>query len=136
RRTARLDPRGAEPYRCSGVSLLGRRQYGPALEALRKALALRPGYPEAVWARAQIHLWQGRPGEALKELDPLVARLPKGPPETLHVRAGVYQAPGRLGGAAAGRRRMFGRQPKGPGASVRPGRGSRREGPPGEGPAG
>src|SRR5262249_36485735 len=80
---ARLAPKDAEPSRCAGVILLGRRQYGPALKALRKALDLRPGYPEASWARAQLALWQGKPGEALKVLDPLAAKLPEGPPETL-----------------------------------------------------
>src|SRR5262249_44322749 len=62
---ARLMPKDPEPHRCRGGILLGRRQYGPALEALDRALALRPGYPEAVWARAQILLWQGKPAEAL-----------------------------------------------------------------------
>jgi tetratricopeptide (TPR) repeat protein/tRNA A-37 threonylcarbamoyl transferase component Bud32 len=111
---ARLQPKDPEPHRCTGVILLGRRQYGPALEALHKALALRPGYPQAVWARAQIHLWQGRPEEALKELDPLVAKLPEGPPETLNVRAAVYQALGRVEEAAADYRRMIELRPKEP----------------------
>jgi tetratricopeptide (TPR) repeat protein/tRNA A-37 threonylcarbamoyl transferase component Bud32 len=117
-RWARLAPNDPEPHRCVGVILLGRRQYGPALAALQKALDLRPGYPEAVWACAQIHLWQGKAEEALKELDPLVARLPDGPPETLNVRGGVYQALGRLGEAAADYRRMTELKPKEPEAYV------------------
>jgi tetratricopeptide (TPR) repeat protein len=103
---ALLAPKDPEPHRCIGAILLGRRQYGPALEALQKALDLRPGYPEVVWACAQIHLSQGKPQEALKELDPLVAKLPEGSPITLNVRAGVYQALGRLAAAAADYRRM------------------------------
>jgi tetratricopeptide (TPR) repeat protein len=45
---AGLAPKEAEPHRCIGVILLGRRQYGPALEALKRAVDLRPGYPEAI----------------------------------------------------------------------------------------
>src|SRR5262249_13983855 len=46
---ARLAPKAPESHRCIGAILLGRRQYGPALAALRKALDLRPGYPEVIW---------------------------------------------------------------------------------------
>jgi tetratricopeptide (TPR) repeat protein len=115
---ARLMPKEAEPHRCRGVILLGRRQYGLALEALGRALALRPGYSDAIWARAQILLWQNKPAEALKELDPLVAKLPEGPAETLNVRAGVYQVMGRLKEAAADYRRMIELKPKGPDANL------------------
>jgi tetratricopeptide (TPR) repeat protein len=115
---ATLAPKDPEPHRCIGVILLGRRQYGPALEALQKALDLRPGYPEVVWACAQIHLRQGKPEEALKELDPLVAKLPDGPPETLNVRGDVYRALGRLAEAAADYRRMTEMKPKEPEAFV------------------
>jgi tetratricopeptide (TPR) repeat protein/tRNA A-37 threonylcarbamoyl transferase component Bud32 len=103
---ARLRPTDPKAPYSTGVILLGRRQYGPALAALHKALDLRPGYPEAVWACAQIHLWQGKPEEALGELDPLVAKLPEGPVQTLNVRAAVYQALGRLEEAAADYRRL------------------------------
>jgi tetratricopeptide (TPR) repeat protein/tRNA A-37 threonylcarbamoyl transferase component Bud32 len=114
REVARLKQSDPEAPRCIAVILLGRRQYGPALEALQKALDLRPGYPEAVWARAEIYLWQGKPDDALRELDPLVAKLPEGPPETLNVRAGVYQALGRLEDAATDYRRMIELKPKEP----------------------
>jgi tetratricopeptide (TPR) repeat protein len=103
---ARLQPSDPTAPLSTGAILLGRREYGPALGALQKALDLRPGYPEAVWARAQIYLWQGEPERALLELDPLVAKLPEGPPQTLNVRAGVYQALGRLDEAAADYRRL------------------------------
>jgi tetratricopeptide (TPR) repeat protein/tRNA A-37 threonylcarbamoyl transferase component Bud32 len=115
---ALLAPKDPEPHRCIGVILLARRQYGPALEALQKALDLRPNYPEALWARAQILLWQGKPEEALKDLDPLVGKLPDGPPETLNVRAGVYQAMGRLEEAEADYRRLIELKPKGPDANL------------------
>jgi tetratricopeptide (TPR) repeat protein/tRNA A-37 threonylcarbamoyl transferase component Bud32 len=111
---ARLMPADPEPYRCIGVILLGRRQYGPALEALQQALVLKPDYAEAIWARAQIYLWQGKPEEALKELDPPVSKLPQGLPETLNVRAAVLQALGRLEEAAADYRRMIAVKPKEP----------------------
>jgi tetratricopeptide (TPR) repeat protein/tRNA A-37 threonylcarbamoyl transferase component Bud32 len=115
---ARLMPKDPEPHRCRGAILLGLRHYGPALQALQQALALRPGYPEANWARAQILLWQGRPAEALPELDALVAKLPQGPPETLNVRAGVHEALGQLGKAAADYRRMIEVKPLEPEAYV------------------
>jgi tetratricopeptide (TPR) repeat protein len=54
----------------------------------------------------------------LKDLDPLVARLPDGPPETLNVRADVYQAMGCLEKAAADYRRMIELKPKDPEAYV------------------
>jgi tetratricopeptide (TPR) repeat protein len=109
---ARLAPKNAEAHRCIGAILLGRRQYGPALAALQKALELRPGYPEVLWAQAFIRLRQGQPEEALKDLDPLVAKLPDGPPETLNVRGDVYQALGRLAEAAADYQRMTELKPK------------------------
>jgi tetratricopeptide (TPR) repeat protein len=111
-RLVRLQPKNPEPYRCIGAILLGRRQYGPALEALQKALDLRPNYPEALWCRAQIALWRGKPEEALKDLDPLVARLPDGPPETLNIRGDVYQSMGCLEKAAADYYRMIELRPK------------------------
>jgi tetratricopeptide (TPR) repeat protein/tRNA A-37 threonylcarbamoyl transferase component Bud32 len=115
---ARLEPKNPEPQRCIGVILLGRRQYGPALEALKKAIDLRPGYPEAIWAQAFIHLRQGKPEEALKELDPLIAKLPEGPPATLNVRGDVYQALGKFKEAAADHQRMTEFEPKEPEAYV------------------
>jgi tetratricopeptide (TPR) repeat protein/tRNA A-37 threonylcarbamoyl transferase component Bud32 len=115
---APLAPKDPEPHRSIGAIHFARRQYGPALEALQKALDLRPGYPQAVWGRAQVLLWQGKPEEALKELDPLVGKLPEGPPETLNVRAGVYQAMGRLEDAEADYRRLIALKPKGPDANL------------------
>jgi serine/threonine protein kinase/tetratricopeptide (TPR) repeat protein len=115
---ARLAPKDAEPHRCIGAILLGRRQYGPALEALQKALDLRPGFPEVLWARAQIYLLQGKPEEALKELDPLVAKLPEGPPESLNLRAIAYQVMGRLAEAETDYGRMIEQKPKEPEAYV------------------
>lgn len=115
---AKLAPKNAEAPRCIGVILLGRRAYDPALVALQKALDNQPGYPEAVWAVAQIRLWQDKPEEALKLLDPLVAKLPAGPPETLNVRASIYQALGRPEEAEADYLRMIELKPKEPEAYV------------------
>jgi serine/threonine protein kinase/lipoprotein NlpI len=105
-KVARLQPKSAEAYFYIGAILLGKREYGTALAALESALDLKPDYPEALWARAQIHLWQGRPGAALKDLDPLVAKLPNGRPETLNIRAAVYEALGQLDKAVADYQRM------------------------------
>jgi tetratricopeptide (TPR) repeat protein/tRNA A-37 threonylcarbamoyl transferase component Bud32 len=115
---ARLAPKDAEAHRCIGEILLGRREYGPALAALQKAVELRPGYSEAIWAQAFIHLRQGKFEEALKKLDPLVNKLPDGPPETLNVRGDVYLAKGRLPEAAADFQRMIELKPKEPEAYV------------------
>jgi tetratricopeptide (TPR) repeat protein/tRNA A-37 threonylcarbamoyl transferase component Bud32 len=115
---ARLAPNEAEAHRCIGAIQLGRRQYGPALAALQKAIDQRPGYPEAIWAQAFIYLRQGKLEQALKELDPLVAKLPDCPPETLNVRGDVYLAQGRLPEAAADFRRMTELKPKEPEAYV------------------
>jgi tetratricopeptide (TPR) repeat protein len=115
---ARLAPKDAESHRCIGAILLGRRQYGPAMAALRKALDIRPGYPEVIWALAFIRLRQSKPEEALKELDPLVAKLPDGPPESLNVRGDVYLALGRLEQAATDYRRVTELKSKEPEAYV------------------
>src|SRR5262249_21587515 len=114
RELARLRITDPYPRRCIGCILLGRRQYEPALKALQEALDLQPGLPEAVWACAQIHLWQGELEQALKELEPLVDNLPEGPPTTLNIRAAVYQALGRLKDAEADYRRLIELKPKGP----------------------
>jgi tetratricopeptide (TPR) repeat protein len=111
---SRLKPKDADPHRYIGVILLGRQQYEPALEALNRAIELRPGYPEAVWAQAQIHLWQKQPELALRLLDPLVAKLPEGKPETLNVRGAVYAAMGQPEKASDDYRRMIGLKPKEP----------------------
>jgi tetratricopeptide (TPR) repeat protein/tRNA A-37 threonylcarbamoyl transferase component Bud32 len=113
-----LAPKDAEAYRSIGAILFGRRQYPAALNSLQKALVLRPDYPDATWALAQVYLRQGKANEALKELDALVAKLPAGPPETLNVRAGVYEALGRLDDAARDYSRMIELKPKEPEAYV------------------
>jgi tetratricopeptide (TPR) repeat protein/tRNA A-37 threonylcarbamoyl transferase component Bud32 len=117
-RLARVEPKNAKPHYYIGAILLGRRDYGRAREALQEALALKPDYTEAVWAIAQIDLWQGKPEDALKALDPVVAKLPAGPPETLNVRGDVYRAMGRLDAAAADYRRMIEAKPQEPHAYV------------------
>jgi tetratricopeptide (TPR) repeat protein len=50
--------------------------------------------------------------DALKDLDPLVAKLPDGPPETLTVRAGVYEAMGKVDEAIADYGRIVELKPK------------------------
>jgi eukaryotic-like serine/threonine-protein kinase len=117
-RCAQLAPKDAEPYRCIGAILLGRRQYPEAQDAVQKAILLRPGYPEAIWVQAQIYQKQGQFQEAFKELDALVAKLPDGPPETLNVRAGVYQMLGKLDEAAADYQRTIEFKPNEPEAYV------------------
>jgi tetratricopeptide (TPR) repeat protein/tRNA A-37 threonylcarbamoyl transferase component Bud32 len=117
-RLAELRPADPEPHRCIGVIRLGRRQYDQALQALQTALTLKPDYTEAIWARAQVYLWQGKLQEALAEVDPVVAKLPPDKPETLNIRGDVYRALGRLEEAAADYRRMIELRPKAPDAYV------------------
>ncbi|HSQ55895.1 MAG TPA: tetratricopeptide repeat protein [Gemmata sp.] len=117
-RVTQLDPKNAEPYRCIGSILLGRRAYTEALDATQQALERKPGYVEVVWLRAQIHLWQGRPKEALAELDPVIARLAREKPETLNVRGDVYRSLGEYDKAAADYRRMIELRPKDPNAYI------------------
>jgi serine/threonine protein kinase/predicted Zn-dependent protease len=100
-RLTELQPKDAEPYRLLGSIYLGRRSYERAEGALQQAIARKPDFTEVRWALAQIYLWQGKYVDALAELDPPAARLPKGPPETLNVRGDVYRAMGRLKEAAA-----------------------------------
>ncbi|HYV37768.1 MAG TPA: tetratricopeptide repeat protein, partial [Gemmataceae bacterium] len=116
-RYARLVPKDALPHLCIGAILLGRREYPAALDSLQKAVFLRPGYPEAIWAKSQVLVRQGQGEVALKELDALT-KLPKGPPETFNVRAGVYHALGKVDEAAADYGRMIKLMPKDPEAYV------------------
>jgi tetratricopeptide (TPR) repeat protein/tRNA A-37 threonylcarbamoyl transferase component Bud32 len=108
---AKLLPREAEPYRCLGVIYLGRREYDRALRSLRQALDRQPGYPEAIWARAQVYLWQGKLQDALREINPVAEHLPAGMPETFNVRGDIYRALGRLREAAADYRAVIKRKP-------------------------
>jgi serine/threonine protein kinase/tetratricopeptide (TPR) repeat protein len=114
----KIQPKNHVPYRCIGVIHLGRREYEPALAALASAIALKPDYAEAIWARAQIYLWQGKHAEALRELDRLVARVADEPPETLNVRGDVYRAMGRLDEAAADYHWLIRLRPKDPNAHI------------------
>jgi eukaryotic-like serine/threonine-protein kinase len=107
RQVARLRPNDPEPYRCLGVIYLGRRQYEWALDELDNALTRRADYPEALWAKAQIYLWQGDAKEALKILDPLAQQLPSDAVETLNLRGDIYQRLRRLEDAAADYRRLI-----------------------------
>jgi tetratricopeptide (TPR) repeat protein/tRNA A-37 threonylcarbamoyl transferase component Bud32 len=111
-RVIQLDPKNPDPHRYIGSILLGRRRYAGALDSFQKALDRKPGYIEVVWARAQIYLWQGRPKDALVELDPLVEQLIPDKPETLNVRGDVYRAMNDLDRAATDYRRLIGLRPK------------------------
>ena len=108
----RLEPANPDPHRFIGAVLTGRRAYREAVESLDRALERKPGYPEVIWIRAQIHLWQGRPKDALKELDAAVAKLTPDRPETLNIRGDVYRLTGDLDRAAADYQRLIEMQPK------------------------
>jgi tetratricopeptide (TPR) repeat protein len=107
-----LDPKKPEPHRYIGAVHLGRREYPEALASFQKALELRPDYVQVAWARAQIYLWQGKPQQALAELDPYVSRGLPNKPETLNLRGDAYRALGDLDRAAADYRRLIELRPK------------------------
>src|SRR5262249_15219886 len=107
-----LDPKKPEPHRYIGAIHLGRREYPQALASFQKALELRPDYVHVAWARAQVYLWQGKPRQALGELDTCVARGLPDTPETLNLRGDVYRALGDLDRAAADYRRVIELRPK------------------------
>lgn len=108
----------AEAYRFMGMIHLERRQYDLALEDLEDALARQPGYPDALWGKAQIYLWQGKAKEALEVIDPLASKPPPDAVETLNVRGDIYRRLGRLGDAAADYRRIMKLRPELPEAYV------------------
>jgi tetratricopeptide (TPR) repeat protein/tRNA A-37 threonylcarbamoyl transferase component Bud32 len=113
-----LQPNDPEAFRIIGSIHLGRQQYESALRAFGKALELKPGYIEVVWAVAQIHSWQGDPKKALAILDPLIAQLSPQAPETLNVRGDIYRSLGRLDDAARDYRRLIELRPKAPDAYI------------------
>jgi tetratricopeptide (TPR) repeat protein len=113
-RYAELWPQDAESHRCIGAILFGQAKFAEALGALQKAIDLKPGYPDAIWVRAQILQAQGGFEEALAEVDPLIAKLPDGPPETLIVRAGIYERMGKLDEATGDYARIIELKPKEP----------------------
>ncbi len=108
---ARLQPTKAEPIFRVGAILLGRKKYEAALEALQKARDLDPDYAEVRWSLSQIHLWQGKPEQALKDVNDVVEKLPLTKPEGLNVRGDIYRAMGRVAEAAADYERLIDLKP-------------------------
>jgi tetratricopeptide (TPR) repeat protein len=103
---ARRFPKDAEAQWSIGIIQMGRRQYGAAVPALQKAVDLKPDYFDAVWALAQIRLWQGDPKEALNFINPLAEKLPPKAADTLNIRGDIYRGAGEgreLGPAGPGR---------------------------------
>ncbi|HEY7328718.1 MAG TPA: tetratricopeptide repeat protein [Gemmataceae bacterium] len=108
----RLRPNDVDARRSLGGIYLGRRQYTLALRELEDTLKRRPDYPEALGAKAQIYLWQGKAMEALDVINPLVQKLPPGTEDWLNVRGDIYRALGQLDEAAADYRRLIQLKPK------------------------
>jgi serine/threonine protein kinase/tetratricopeptide (TPR) repeat protein len=105
-------PKRPDAYRFLGMIHLGRRQYDLALQDLDEALSRQPDYPDALWGKAQIYLWQGKAKEALDVINPLVQKLPPGAEVTLNIRGDIYRRLGRLDDAAADYRRLITLRPK------------------------
>jgi tetratricopeptide (TPR) repeat protein len=108
----KLQPNSADPYFGIGSIALGRRRFDEALTALRKAVELKQDHAGALWALAQIALWQGEPKEALDIINPLAENLPPDRAETLNIRGDVYRALGQLEDAAADYRRLIALRPE------------------------
>jgi tetratricopeptide (TPR) repeat protein len=100
------------------VLYLGRRQYDWALEELNEALNRKADYAEALWAKAQIILWQGRGKEALDVINALAQKLPKDAVETLNIRGDILRKLGRLDEAATDYQRLIQLRPELPEAYV------------------
>ncbi len=108
---AKVYPKLADPHFSIGVILLGRRQYDDAQTALEHAVRLKPDYPVAHWALAQLARWKGDLQAALKIVNPMAENVPTSRPETLNVRGDIYRALGRLDDAAADYRRLIALKP-------------------------
>lgn len=108
----KLVPSRPEAYRFLGMIYLGKRQYKLALRELQEALARRPDYPEVLWGKAQIRLWQGNANEALAVINPLTEKLPAGYEDTLNIRGDIYRSQGRFDAAAADYRRLIQLRPE------------------------
>jgi tetratricopeptide (TPR) repeat protein/tRNA A-37 threonylcarbamoyl transferase component Bud32 len=89
-RLVQLRPKDREVHYFSGIVHAGLRRYGASLAELDNALQINSDYLPAVWARAQVHLWQGRAAEALQIVEPWSK---KGAlPDTLNIRADILHA--------------------------------------------
>jgi tetratricopeptide (TPR) repeat protein/tRNA A-37 threonylcarbamoyl transferase component Bud32 len=115
---AQLRPSDPEPHRCLGAIYLGCRQYHAALSELDEALARRPDYAEALWAKAQIYLWRGMPKKALEVIGPVADKAPVRPAETLNIRGDILRRLGRRKEAAADYRSLIQQRPDLPEAYV------------------
>jgi tetratricopeptide (TPR) repeat protein len=103
----RQQPNSPDPYYGIGIIALGRREFDDALKALRKAVELKPNHTEALWALAEITLWQGEPKEALAIINRVAEKMPPDRAETLNIRGDIYRAIGRLEDAAADYKRLI-----------------------------
>jgi eukaryotic-like serine/threonine-protein kinase len=113
REAARLLPKNEMPHYLAGVIHLGRRNYDRALPALERAIELKPTFPKPYLARAQIRHWQGRPEEALTDINLVLDKLaPEKLAGILNDRADLYRSLGRLDDAAADYRRAIELEPK------------------------
>jgi tetratricopeptide (TPR) repeat protein len=68
RRHAALEPDSASAHAALGVALLDAASADEARQALDRALTLDPRHPQAIEARARLHLVDGRAGDAVRLL--------------------------------------------------------------------
>ena len=108
----RLQPKNPEPYRRIGTIHLGRRDYDQARAALNKALGLNPNFAEAYAARAQVLRCEGKPAEALADLNVVLEKLAPNDADFFNDRGDVFRMMGRLDDAAADYQRSLQLKPK------------------------
>ncbi|ACP25699.1 adenylate cyclase [Sinorhizobium fredii NGR234] len=105
---------GAHPYPhvMLGRLLTCQGELGLAHDHLRIAIELNPSYAHAFYALAQVHIWSGRPGEALSYIDRAIRFSPRDPLLSMFmtVRSVCLFLIGDIAGAEASARAAIGRQ--------------------------
>jgi tetratricopeptide (TPR) repeat protein/tRNA A-37 threonylcarbamoyl transferase component Bud32 len=117
-RLVQLRPKDLEVHYLSGIVHAGLRRYGAALAELDTALQLKRDHLPAIWARAQIHLWQGQPAEALQIVEPWSRNGAPQLADTLNIRGDVLHALNRDEDATRAYRQVIQLNPKDPDAYV------------------
>jgi tetratricopeptide (TPR) repeat protein len=109
---ARLQPGNPEPCYFVGRIQMGRRQCGPALQALDKALKADANYVDAYLARAHLRQLAGKLSEALSDLNHVLEKLAPNNAGILNDRGDLHRTMGKLDAAFADYQRSVALQPR------------------------
>jgi tetratricopeptide (TPR) repeat protein len=110
----KLQPKNWEPYYDAGAIHLGRREYGPAIEDLEKALELKADGIDTVTALAQTLLRQDHADRALEIVNRVIGKLDHPNVDLLNMRGDIHRALGHVDDAAADYRRAIELKPVAP----------------------